>query len=515
MLKRFAVFFLILCPALYGQVDNTTDFVDIPDSNTEISTPGSVTEPVTPVVSSELTTGKSATLGVEATTKFAMDIDNKTTGLETKAGIELIFPLFPKSDMGVNSNNFDQPAVRLALKNAAFTWWNTYETKGGNYEQDDFNRWGAGRPLILSFDSFYADAVWKNYFFRVASSTTVMQNDITSLFSIFDDVMDANDRWYYRRAITRALWHTERYNIQDLPLLKDKIVRNYTDDDYRGAISGMLAVGAEFDKFTAAVKAASNKNGIENTDNAWLFGADIEVVPIDNFKIALTGLIGKDYEKTTVGKNPLDFGASVEYRIPLSDSDRYFLTPKAGFDFIRDTETGDSEWELGAGILLHTRGFDYTTSSRILDWDDIIPVGFSASMNMNHDSGINAMVSWFDPAGPDSMLPNFGGFLQLELGNILEANDEKSALGILAQLEYMIAGKFTPYIRGGYTPEFQNNSTTAITGDYLIKAAIGCFMTPIHFFSVDLRYEMDTKLLDSGGTENLGNMLNLVFTIRM
>jgi hypothetical protein len=486
MFKRFSTFILvlILASAVYGQT-------------------------VTEEFGSELTTGRSASMSVEASTAFAWDIDNNTTGLQSKAGIDLIFPLFANADRGMSADNFDEPAVRMVLKNAAFTWWNVYKTDGGNYEQDSFNQWQP-QPLVLSFDSFYADVVWTNYFFRVASSTTVMQSNEISLFSIFDDVMDVGDRWYYRRGA--ALWHTERYNIQSFPLLREKIVRDYIDEDYRNDITGMLAFGAEFDKFSAALKAASNKSGRENVNNAWLFGLDAEIIPVENFRISLTGLAGMNYDTVAdVGRNPLDFGVFAEYRIPLSD--RYFLTPRAGYDAAMDIDSGEVDWEIGAGLLLNTRGYDFIASSRILDWDEVIPVGISASMNMNQDNGFNAMVSWFEPAGPEAMIPNFGGFLQFEMANLFEVNDSKSAFAVLAQLEYMIAGKFTPYIRGGYIPEF--SSATTVTGNYLVKAAVGCFMTPIHFFSVDIRYDMDTKLLDAGGTENLRNLLSFVFTIRM
>jgi hypothetical protein len=462
-----------------------------------------------------LTTGKTATLGMEASTGFAWDIDNKSTGLETKAGLELIFPLFAAADRGLYPQDFNDPAVRIALKNASFTWWNVYEQRGGNYEQDNFNSWTA-RPLVLSFDSFSADVVWTNYFFRVASSTTAFQTDQISLFSIYDEVMDVNDRWYYRRSSTRALWHTERYNIQNFPILKNRIVRDYVDDDYRGAISGDLAIGAEFNWISAALKTASAKNGRENNDNAWLVGADVEVVPIENLRFGLTGFAGFNYEKntgeTTAGKNPVNFGILAEYRLPFSD--RYILTPRLGFDFAMDTIAEENEWELGAGVLFHTRGYENITSSRVLDWDEVIPIGASLFMNINKDSHINLMLSFFEPAGPDSMLPNFGGFLQLELSNLLGKDNSTSAFGILTQLEYMIAGKFTPYIRGGYAPEFKADDTS-ITGNYLVKAGMGCYMTIIHFFSIDVRYEMDTKLLDGGGTEVGGNLISAVFTIRM
>jgi hypothetical protein len=462
-----------------------------------------------------LSTGKSAALGLEATTAFVWDIENKSTGLETKAGMDLVFPLFPSADRGLYPDNFDEPAVRLALRNASFTWWNTYSTRGGNYEQDSFNSWQA-RPLVLTFDTFAADVVWKNYFFRVASSTTAMQTDQTTLFSIFDEVMDAGDRWYYRRSSTRALWHTDRYNIQQFPLLKEKILRDYIDDDYRSSISGILALGVEFDKFSGAIKAASHKNGIDNNDNAWLFGLDAEIVPVENLLFALTGFYGLNFEKSTgnaAGRNPLNFGASIEYRFNLSE--RYILTPKVGFDYAMDTISEESAWEFSGGFLFYTRGYNYLTSSRILDWDNVIPVGASASLSMADDSTLSAMVSWFEPAGKDSMLPYFGGFLQLELANILGVNDTASAFALLAQLEYMIAEKFTPYVRGGYLSEFQDNSSVLTTGSYLVKAAVGVYITPVHFFSVDIRYEMDTKLLNGGGTESGKSLFYTVFTIRM
>jgi hypothetical protein len=261
------------------------------------------------------------------------------------------------------------------------------------------------------------------------------------------------------------------------------------------------------------MKVASYKSGRENTENAWLIGADVELIPIKDLKVGLTGFAGFNYEKTEVKENPANFGISAEYRLPLSD--RYFLTPKAGFDFAMDTASGDTEWEVGAGVLFHTRGYDFLTSSRVLDWDDIIPVGGSLFMNLNQGNGFNAMLSFFEPAGPDSMLPNFGGFLQLELANLFEANDEKSAFGVLAQLEYLIAGNFTPYIRGGYSPEFQSGSTSLITGDYLVKGALGLFVTAIHFFTVDVRYETEAKLSETGGFETTGNLCSAVFTVRM
>jgi len=464
------------------------------------------------------TVGKTATLGIEASTIFAYDIINNSSGLQSRSGMELIMPLFPHADRGLYPEDTSEPVVRLALKNAAFTWLNVYQTRGGNYEQDDFNNWNA-RPLVLTFDSFEADLVWMNYFFRVASSTTVFRTTKASLTSIFDDVMDARERWYVFWPQTRGLWTADRYNIQQLPLLRRKLERDFIDEDYRHMrtrMSGILAAGGEFETFAFAVKAASRYPGVEQTDpiqpanieNAWLFGADFEIVPFENFRIEATGFAGINYEKTDVKKNPLNFGISAEYRYIYDD--RFFMMPKIGFDFAMDTASDDpAEWEIGAAFMIYTRGYNYLTSYRLLDWDDVIPVGASISINMNQDNIMNAIISWFEPADPDSLVPNFGGFLQIEVADFL-GSDLGIDYAVLGQVEYMIGGKIIPYIRAGYKPEFIERSNTNTTGDYLINGAAGCFMTPAHRFSIDVRYEIETL----NGAFNR-NLISSVFTIKI
>jgi len=480
----------------------------------------------------ELNVGKIATLGVEATTTFGWDINNKATGLETKVGMELIFPLFPKGNIGVYPEDTETPAVRLALNNASFGWWNTFYVSGGNYEQDNLNKWQA-RPLILTFEDFSADLVWKYWFFRVASTTTIMQTNVIALRSIFDDVMDAGDRFYYKR--NQALWRTERYNIQDFPLLKNRVVRDMLDIDYRNDISGILAGGAEFERFGFTLKAASRfpargaTEAASNTENAWLVGVDAEVVPVENFKIGLTGFMGINYDKVPASgennkKNPLNFGIDAEYRIPLSDN--IILAPFLGYDFNYDTVTeikddGDivtreTEWEFGAGIMLYTRGYDTRESSRVLDYDNVIPVGASLAMSMNHNSRLDMMLSWFDPAGRDSLIENFGGFIQFELGNMLNVEDDVLDYAVLAQIEYNIKGKVTPYLRGGYGPQFIGTGSSAnkVKDTAVIKAALGFYITPVHFFSIDLRYEM-RNVVTTTDIEMDNGLFTAAFTIRM
>ncbi|MDR2701831.1 MAG: hypothetical protein LBB72_05320 [Spirochaetaceae bacterium] len=480
-MKKYAVLLFILAEALYAQLP--------PDTG------------------SSLEAGKTAALGVEATTTFAWDLEKNSTGLLTRAGMELIFPLFPGGNWGVYPEDAETPAVRLALRNASFLWWVTYQTKGGNYEQDNFNSWTA-RPLILTFGSFNADVVWKNYFFRIAGTGTEMRTDMVSIRSIFDEVMDVNDRFYY--AQDQALWRADRYNIQDFPLLKGFITRDYVDQDYRGNVSGTLAAGAEFETWSLALKTASKARGEDNTDNAWLIGADIELVPIENLKAGLTGFAAVNYDKAGE-ENPYTAGASVEYRLPLSEL--LILAPFAGFDFYYEKKSEKTQWEAGGGVFLYTRGYDYKASYRILDYDDVIPLGFSASLNTDQDSNMNAIISWFDTPDRDSLIPWFGGFLQAELGNIMGNGGKKMDYAVMAQIEYaLFEGKITPYIRGGYTPEIKSGSRT---GDRFINSALGIYITPFHNFSVDISYKRQDKQTVSNGMVLNNGLVSAAFTIRM
>jgi hypothetical protein len=291
--------------------------------------------------------------------------------------------------------------------------------------------------------------------------------------------------------------------------LGSRLYRDTIDVDYRDNVSGILAGGAEFERFGFTLKTASYLNGKDNNDNAWLFGADFETVPSDYFKIDATVLGAVNYDKTDLGENPVSFGILAQYQFSLSDE--LILTPFAGFDFAYETVTEESQWEAGAGVMFYTRGYDTRTSFRVLDFDDVIPIGASLGMNINENYRINMVLSWFDPAGRDSLIENFGGFLQLELGNLTGLDNETLDFALLTQLEYSINGKVTPYLRGGYKPEIEGRRKT---DNMIINAALGCYLTPVHFFSLDLRYDMH-HLLTPHELEVDKGLLSLVFTIRM
>jgi hypothetical protein len=273
------------------------------------------------------------------------------------------------------------------------------------------------------------------------------------------------------------------------------------DADYRALsnVSGILAAGAEFNRFSFTVKTASRMNGVNNNENAWLLGADFTVVPVERLKLEASGFGAVNYDKAGAN-NPYTFGTGAEYQLLLKDT--FILTPFAGFDFIFEKTTDTAQWETGLGVMLYTKGQDARLSSRILDYDEVIPVGFSLAMNINENSRMNALVSWFDPAGADSLIPNFGGFLQLEAADILAKSGNEPDFAVLVQVEYSIKDKVIPYLRGGYKPEITGQESR--TGNFIVSSAAGCYIKPVNNFAIDIWYkrndrkEKDGMIFDSG-----------------
>jgi hypothetical protein len=176
-----------------------------------------------------------------------------------------------------------------------------------------------------------------------------------------------------------------------------------------------------------------------------------------------------------------------------------------------EKESEETVWEFGGGVMFYTRGFENRTAYRVLDFDDVIPIGASFGLNVDNDYKLNMMLSWFDPAGRDSLIENFGGFLQLEIGNLLEKEEETFDFAVLGQLEYVIQEKVTPYIRGGYKPQIEAGKKT---DNMVLTIAPGFYLTPIHFFSFDLRYEMNNVITPEKMEVDKG-LFSVMFTIRM
>ncbi len=435
---------------------------------------------------------KNGKLGVEATTEFVWDVNDNSTGLETNVGIELYLPLFDKVDRDIAQETYMEPGVRLVVEDMCFQWLETYFAKGGNYAQDDVNSW-ASNPLVLTYSDITADVVWKNFYLQVASTKNPMEVSLASLNSIFDDVMDTDDRWYIKKEY--ALYYKTRYNKLSLPLLGSQLSRDVVDPDYSDLVSGQIGFGFESSKFTALAKAASLYEGRDNDNNAWLFGLDTNIYPINDVSVKAQFMASVNCEDD-LDSEPLAAGLSADYKIPLVGN--IVLKPFVGADLFADRKDFSSTktWELGGGTYLYFRGEDYLANHKDVDYDEIIPVGLSASANLykEGDKSIksNIIFSAFELADKKALIPNLGYFVELEMLNV-GSHDMHTA--VAGQVEYLIAKKVLPYLFVKYYPELSANGQSFLVND-IINFKAGVYMTPVQYFSIDINYSLSRFMND-------------------
>lgn len=443
-------------------------------------------------------------LGVEAGTEFIWDIENKSTGLETNVGIELYLPIFDKQNRGIYSESgYKQPGVRLVVKDMCFQWLEVFFTKGGNYEQDNVNSW-TSRPLVLSYGDITGDVVWNHFFFQIATTTNPMKVKKAAAESIFDDLIDNDDRWYVKKDF--ALYSRTRYNKMHFPLLGDEIQRDFCEINFEDDISGQLGVGVEFSKIEAVFKAASLLNGEDNDNNAWILGGDVSLFPFEQMKIEVTALGGINCEKdmdnpfgTKFGEagkgdyNPFSAGINVEYKLPFSGD--LVLKPFVGLDYAMNLENTDQRmWELGFGAYLYFRGEEYLAKHRDIDYDEIIPVGVSvaATVTQYKDNDVrgNLILSAFELADRKALIPNLGYIVQLEISGM---GNNTTHTAVAAQVEYLILGKILPYVFVKYSPQ-RSLDYKKLFANEMFEFKVGCYLTPVRFFSLDIYYKTDFLL---------------------
>ncbi|QEN04380.1 hypothetical protein EW093_06600 [Thiospirochaeta perfilievii] len=437
-----------------------------------------------------LKTGDTGTLGIETSTTFSADLNDGSTGLETKAGIEAIFNLFPKEDRGLAPEDSSTPAVRIELIDSSFNWWNKYKTVGGNLEQDDFNSW-TSQPLVLTFESLTTDVIWKDYYFRVAGSKPEMVLNSSSLKTIFDDVMDASkNRWYISRK--KALYYSDRYNKLNLPLLGDELKRDLVSLDFSDEVTGQLGFGIEKENFNLDTLIGSLGNGVDNNNNAWVFSIDTEINPTDNLEISTDILLGLNLglDKTITPKayqNPIAVGLGAKYLVNPESNIK--ALPFLGFDAVYETDSSEFNWEFGGGLFLYFSDIEKFTSHRSIDMDEVITQGLSISVNYDNNKKSNLVFSCFEDTSKGSLFGNLGGFIEFEATNILEVSNLIWA--VATQGEFLIKDKYLPYLRETITPN---------SGNTLYNTVVGLKATPLKNLTLDIKYEReDTHTTNSNG----------------
>jgi hypothetical protein len=296
-------------------------------------------------------------------------------------------------------------------------------------------------------------------------------------------------------------------------------------------IAGNLGAGMKGEIFDVTIKAGTWKNGKDNDKNSWIGGADFTWRPdlsnIINF--SLLGAINYDTvimdkndpmaNPSALKENPFAFGLGYEYRFDLPG--RMVIKPYAGVDLIVEAKTGEIDFEAGAGLQWFFRGtgarFKRNTSIGGAKLGDVeIPAALVIGFNADDNGIINGILS-INEDPHSSLLPRFGGFLDLELMNI--TGKEYVApngtvyngflLAGMIQLEYLAHDKIMPYLFFSYIPAIMplNRATgNPIYGreNKNLTSRLGCMFTPIKHFSFDIWYERIDKGDKNGWTPDKG-----------
>lgn len=453
-------------------------------------------------------------MGMDFNTTFAADLNDGSTGLETNLGCDLWFEFTPYKDMGLNPRR-DRLSAALKMSNTAIYAWRGYNFN--NSGSSNINDIGVrDQAKSIWFNTLIAELQYGEWWLRAAGIDPQITMSQASIRSMLDNNMSnrTGDKNQYFRL---PLFHsggpysgnggTVSVIGRDLVHLSRREVEIY----------GMYSAGFNGVDFQANVKAGSWKNGENNDDNSWVFGADATWNPTMKQKVSLSALYAINYgtytapadtsretlpsdseeitttvvvssandpeaDASALVEAPLALGLGYEYNINIGGFG--VLRPYAGFDFVYQTALAseaihdDYDWEVGGGLqwLFRGTGAQFKRDKKLggmqLSGDTANQVGFGAGFNMNKDGVINGILSFNeDPAA--SPIRNLGGFFQMEFMNIggkeyLAPNAQvydEFLFACIAQMEYRVNRNVMPYIFAWYVPSIDYGAAEGTDAD--------------------------------------------------
>lgn len=269
-----------------------------------------------------------------------------------------------------------------------------------------------------------------------------------------------------------------------------------------------------------------------NEGNAGALQLDVTLSPIENLELSMSGMTTFNYKKAydsrrdgadrqneninwgNLGsaKDIRAFGAEATYSISTSKG---VIAPYAGIDFnyadgrtrtyykdgVQTTDDADSQLEVGGGFAWYPRGADAKAGHESLDfWGRQFPIGCSVGVNTDNHGVASLVVSAFEKADENALIPNLGGFVEFEWVNFAEQDGGDSRFFAAAQLEYMIKTEtksglsvgIKPYVLGRCIQRCGTNLQR--TGQYTVDSRLGLVIYPSEKFNVDFRYERQDQL---------------------
>lgn len=448
-----------------------------------------------------------------------------------------------------------QASVRIEGLKYAFKFYNEKKSYTDNNNQGDFHAEGdtksdqqettgwRERPgaaddkesNYFNYERIVSEVKYKNWFMNFYNydynDGPVAGFSNASLCSIFDDL--------------RNFKIFDKDGDNSVGILYFNGIRDSRNTLSKGnyGLTGILSTGFNFDKADVMVSVGTPgswiaKNGDApgqiksgksyqklNEHNKVVLQLNTVFRPVENLTINADALGTINYYKKseadeTAGISELAHdiytaGIGVSYKLPAGE--KGVIAPYAGFDFNhtigREDDTNltgdDTQIELGAGVAWYWRGEGVKTSYDVIDyWGRQFPIGLSVGMNADQDGRTNLVISALEKADKDALIPNLGGFFELEWLNIGEVKHEDSALFLAGQLEYVIGVPVSkrksvdvkPYIFGRL---IQNRGDDLKRTDaYNLDTRVGVIVYPCARFSVDLRYERADVIWDKSGVDN-------------
>jgi hypothetical protein len=456
---------------------------------------------------------------IDADTTFIADMDSGATGLLTEVGVGLWFEFTPYSDRNISPQR-DALSVSLKMANSAFYAWRGYDkvfsdSPDGAVQPSRYGSTDSDTAMSVWFNTFIAELAYNQYWIRIAGIEPEVTLSQASIKSVFDPIYKERGA-IDKNSMFLPLFHfNSHYNPNGVGI-SSIIGRDLVNLNRREVeIAGNVSFGMKAETFDLVLKTGSWKTGEENVENSWIGGGDFIWRPdlVNQLSFSLLGAVNYgtvDNKKDAMAdpkaliENPVAVGLGYEYRIDLPKG--MVIKPYVGVDFVYETNSNSYDFEVGGGLQWFLRGtgaqFKRNTKTGGVTIGDVeLPAAFILGVNVNKDLICNAIIS-FNESPHFSPIPNFGGFLMVEMMNIagkeytasdgITYNDFLYA-GVI-QLEYLIGKKVMPYIYGRYMPavmpfDLAKEWPVYNKDDISITSKLGCRFTPFEYFYIDFWYE--------------------------
>lgn len=489
----------------------------------------------------------SAWFDLKTHTTIGYNFEEEIMGMESSLDqAQIWWEFMPYATRGVPAAETDtfQASVRIEGLKYAYKFFNSKndyqdKTNGTSQPGDDFYYENPSQDNKASnyfdFERIVSEVTYNNFFAEFYNydwnDGPVVGFNHASIKSLFDDfrnkhVFDAD----------------KDNNIGFLMYNGIKDTRNILDNDSSFGLTGIMSAGFRADDWNVRLSAgmpgswySSDTEGAGdlkqgkrymklNKYNQAVFQLDAGLSSIENLTLNASALAtlnySKDDDETVKNENTgsgffassqdiIAAGLSAEYNIATSSLG--VIKPYLGMDLNyakRNDKSDDLQLEFGAAVSWLWRGADYKGYSEVLDsWGRKFPVGVSLGMNVDQTGLANAVLSVFEIADKDALIPNLGGFVEVEAVNVAKSNDQDMGLFVAAQLEYMfnvpvakrkIMG-IKPYVFGRY---MQTVFEGELTEKNPLDTRIGVIFYLCSRFTVDVRYERADVINTADGAEN-------------